>query len=128
MTTSEERVRRGEEVYLELTAGATKGPVGPEYDLVPGMRDWVTASLFGDVWGRPALEKKIRSIATMSALTVLGREPQLRGHINNALNLGWTKEEISELFFHLAFYGGLPISLNALRVAREVFQERGLIS
>lgn len=92
------------------------------------MGEWVTASLFGDVWGRPELDKKIRSIATMSALTVLGREPQLKGHINYALNLGWTKEEISELFFHLVFYGGLPASLNALGVAREVFKERGLIS
>ena len=128
MPTSEERVRLGEEVYLELTAGARKELVAPGMELVPGMKEWVMASLFGDVWARPALEKKIRSIASMSAEAVMGREPQLRVHINNALNLGWTKEEISELFFHLAFYGGLPISLNALRVAREVFQERGLIS
>ena len=128
MPTSEERVRLGEEVYLELTAGARKGLIAPGIELVPGMRDWVMASAFGDVWARPVLEKKIRSIATMSTLTVLGREVQLRSHINYALNLGWTKEEISELFFHLAFYGGLPVSLNALRIAREVFQERGLIS
>ncbi|MEE9198892.1 MAG: carboxymuconolactone decarboxylase family protein [Dehalococcoidia bacterium] len=128
MATDPDRIQHGEEVFQELSAGTRKARGLPEYELVPDMGDWVTASLFGDVWGRPMLEKKIRSIATMSALTVLGREAQLKSHINFALNLGWTKEEIAELFFHLAMYGGLPASLSALRVARGVFQERGLIS
>ncbi|MFQ5872435.1 MAG: carboxymuconolactone decarboxylase family protein [Dehalococcoidia bacterium] len=128
MATTRERIQRGEEVMKELSAGTRTAAALPEYELVPDMGEWVTASLFGDVWGRSQLDKKIRSIATMSALTVLGREPQLRSHINFALNLGWTKEEIAELFFHLAFYGGLPASLNALRVAREVFKQRGLIT
>ena len=128
MADSDERLARGMKVLEELTLGHPEEASGPEYDLVPGMEDWVTASLFGDVWGRPGLEMKMRSMATMSALTVLGRLPQLKGHVEWALNLGWTKDEISELFMHLALYGGLPASLNALAVAREVFQERGLIS
>ncbi|MFQ5933889.1 MAG: carboxymuconolactone decarboxylase family protein [Dehalococcoidia bacterium] len=127
MATTEERVQRGEEVMQELSAGARRAAGLPEYEIAPDMGKWVTASLFGDVWGRPDLPKKVRSIATMSTLTVMGREPQLRSHVNFALNLGWAKEEIAELFFHLALYGGLPASLNALRVAREVFQQRGLL-
>ena len=127
MSTTEERLQRGEEVMRELSAGTRKAAGLPEYEIAPDMGDWVTASLFGDVWGRPTLEKKIRSVATMSALTVLGRERQLKSHVNFALNLGWTKEEIAELFFHLAFYGGLPAALNALGVAQQVFEERGLL-
>ena len=128
MSTSDERFADGQKVLTELTVGHPEDASSPEYDLVPGMERYVTEALFGDIWGRPGLEKRIRSIATMSALTVLGREPQLKGHIEWALNLGWTKDEISELFMHLALYGGLPASLNGLAVAREVFQERGLIS
>ena len=126
MTTTQDRVQRGNGIIHQLSAGARRTDDLPEYELVPGMREWVTASLFGDVWGRPTLEKKVRSIATMSALSVLGRESRLKGPINNALNLGWTKEDISELFFHLSLYGGLPASINALGIAREVFRERGL--
>jgi len=123
----EERIKRGIEVLKKLSLSDTPAGKGSEYDLVPGMEDWVTASLFGDVWGRPVLDLKTRSIATMSALCVLGKMAQLKGHINWALNLGWTKEEIGELFLHLVFYRGLPASLNALGIAKEVFKERGLI-
>jgi 4-carboxymuconolactone decarboxylase len=56
----------------------------------------------------------------------LGQEPELRTHVGNALNLGWKKEEIAEVFMQLVFYGGGPNSLNALKVASEVFEERGL--
>ena len=64
----------------------------------------------------------------MTALTVTGKEPQLKGHIGYALNLGWTKEELGEMFMHLVFYAGLPSTLNALSVARTVFEERGLMT
>ena len=69
---------------------------------------------------------KTRSIATIAALCVLGQEPELRTHVGNALNLGWKKEEIAEVFMQLVFYGGGPNSLNALKVASEVFEERGI--
>ena len=127
MTEFEDRVNRGEVSYQELSLGGRTASGLPQYDLVPGMGDWVTASLFGEVWGRPGLPKKLRSIATMTALTVTGKEPQLKGHIGYALNLGWTKEELGEMFMHLVFYAGLPSTLNALSVARTVFEERGLM-
>ena len=127
MTTTQERAQRGEGIIHQLSAGTRRTDDLPEYELVPGMREWVTASLFCDVWERPTLEKRVRSIATMPALAVLGRGGRLKGPINNALNLGWTKEEIAELFFHLSLYGGLPASMNALGAAREVFRERDLL-
>jgi 4-carboxymuconolactone decarboxylase len=126
MPTSEERYAQGDAVIRSMNKGQPE-PSDGVYELVPGLYEFVVESCFGDVWGRSTLDKKTRSLATMSALAVLGREPQLKGHIDWALNNGWTKDEISELFFHLAFYGGLPASLNALRLAREVFEERGLI-
>ena len=83
-----ERIAKGNEVLAEVTLGNPEEASGAEYGLVSGMEEWVTASLFGDVWGRPGLEKKVRSMATMSALCVLGRLPQLKGHVAWALNLG----------------------------------------
>lgn len=78
--------------------------------------------LFGDVWERPGLSKRDRSLITMAALTVLYRTEQLRGHFRRALDNGVTKEEIGEMITHLAFYGGWPNAVNAAQVAREVFQ------
>ena len=127
MTEFQDRVNRGEASYQELSLGGRTAAGLPQYDLVPGMGDWVTASLFGEIWGRPGLPKKMRSVATMTALTVTGKEPQLKGHIGYALNLGWTKGELGELFMHLVFYAGLPSTLNALSVAGAVFEERGLM-
>ena len=119
------RVRRGQEVRLK----AVGGELTPRPDFVrmaDGLDEWIDSSLWGDIWGRPGLDMKTRSIATIAALCVLGQEPELRTHVGNALNLGWTKEEITEVFMHLVFYGGGPSSLNALRVASEVFHDREL--
>ena len=79
--------------------------------------------LFGEVWERPELSKRDRSLITVAALTVLYRTDQLRNHIRMALRNGVTKEEIGELIAHLAFYGGWPSSANAAKLAKEVFEE-----
>ncbi len=125
MATSEELYQRGVEIVGRFRggpAGATPG--SSSYDMIPGLRRLVTEWAFGGTWSRPALDIKHRSMATISALTVLGREPQLRNHIRNALNLGVTKEQVAEVILHVGFHGGVPASLNALRVAGEAFEER----
>ena len=119
------RVQKGQEVRLKAIGGKLT-PRSDYLQLVNGLNEWIDSSLWGDIWGRPGLDMKTRSIATIAALCVLGQEPELRNHIGNALNLGWEKEEIAEVFMQLIFYGGGPSSLNALRVASEVFQERGI--
>ncbi|MBI2871854.1 MAG: carboxymuconolactone decarboxylase family protein [Chloroflexi bacterium] len=124
MATSDERYQRGLQVRLKLSGG--KQPISPSGGLMPDLDRFATEACFGDVWARPGLEMKLRSLATISALTVLGREAQLKSHVGYALNLGWKKDELLELFMHLAFYGGLPASLAAMRAAGEVFKERGL--
>ena len=82
--------------------------------------------LFGDVWERPELSKRDRSMITVANLVALYRTDQLRGHIGRALDNGVTKEEIGEIILHTAFYAGVPVGANAVRGAKEVFDERGI--
>lgn len=78
-------------------------------------------NLFGDVWTRPGLVLRDRSLVTVAALTVLGREQELRMHLGGALRAGITREQIRELMMHLAHYGGWPVAVMGLRIAAEVF-------
>jgi 4-carboxymuconolactone decarboxylase len=77
--------------------------------------------LFADVWARPGLSPRDRSLITVGALIALNRPDQLRSHLGRGLNNGLTKDEISETLTHLAFYAGWPNAISAAGVAREVF-------
>ena len=82
--------------------------------------------LYGEIWERPQLSKRDRSMITMAALQALNRD-QLRGHIGRALDNGVTQEEISEIILQVTFYGeGWPTGVRASGMAAGVFQERGL--
>lgn len=85
-------------------------------------QDW----LFGDIWERPGLSKRERSIATIAVNTALYRTEQLRSHLNRGIDNGLTKEEIVEIITHVTFYSGWPTGVNGAQVAAEVFKERGL--
>src|SRR6476660_883238 len=78
--------------------------------------------LFGDVWERPGLSKRDRSLITVASLVALNRTEQLKGHLQRALDNGVTKDEISELITHLAFYGGWPVAMSGALVATEIFE------
>ena len=80
--------------------------------------------LYDDVWERPGLSKRDRSLITVAALTAMYRTDQLRGHIERALANGVTREEVGELITHLAFYAGWPAAMTAGRTAKKVFDER----
>ena len=80
-------------------------------------------NLFGDIWNRPGLELRERSLITVAALTVLARERELKVHLRGALNAGISREKINEIMIHLAHYGGWPVGVNGLRIAKEVFDE-----
>ena len=80
-------------------------------------------NLFGDIWSRPGLELRERSMITVAALIVLGREPELKFHLRGALNVGISREKIQEMILHLAHYAGWPVAVGASRVAQEVFAE-----
>lgn len=93
-------------------------------EIAPKFADLSAKVLFGDVWERPELSKRDRSMITVGVLTALYRTDQLRGHIRRALDNGVTKEEISEIITHVAFYGGWPTAANAVQVAKQVFDEQ----
>jgi 4-carboxymuconolactone decarboxylase len=86
----------------------------------------LTEFCFGDTWGREGshLDLKTRRLLTIAALTAMGRERQLRGHIGGALTQGITPEEITETLVHLIAYCGFPAGLTALEIANEVFKDR----
>ena len=79
--------------------------------------------LFGDVWARPELSQRDRSLVTVSALIAMNRPDQLRSHLARARDNGVTQDELIEAITHLAFYAGWPNAITAISVAKEVFQK-----
>src|SRR5438093_3205406 len=96
------------------------------YDVVPKLGELRDSVLFGDVWERPELSKRDRSLITVAMLTVMYRTEELRGHIARALDNGVTPDELREVILHATFYGGWPTGVNAGRVAGDVFGQRGI--
>lgn len=97
-------------------------------DISPDMAKFVVEYPYGDIWSRPGLDVKTRELITIASLTTLGfPKDQLKAHINNALNAGCTKDEIVEVMIQMSIYAGFPAALNALFVAKEVFNDKGLI-
>ncbi len=111
----------------EGVGGMTKEPSAAQKlmgDIDPKLAELTDNVLFGDVWERPELSKRDRSLITVAALIAMNRPEQLRSHIRLARKNGVTQEEIVEVITHLAFYAGWPNAVNAVAVAREVFQEK----
>jgi len=90
---------------------------------VPKLIDLTEKVVYGDVWERPGLSKRDRSLITCATLIALGREKQLVGHLQRALDNGLTKNELSEVITHLAFYAGWPAAMTAALVAKDVFEK-----
>lgn len=93
-------------------------------DIAPKLVELTDNVLFGDVWERPELSKRNRSLATVSALIALNRPDQLRSHLALARQNGVTQEELIETITHLAFYAGWPNAVTAISVAKEVFEKQ----
>ncbi|MDE0081090.1 MAG: carboxymuconolactone decarboxylase family protein [Gammaproteobacteria bacterium] len=117
----------GEGTEMAGASGETASPQGTvrTYAGSPYLEGIRNTVLYGDVWERPQLSKRDRSLITIAALQALYRD-QVRGHIARGLDNGLTQEEISEIILHVAFYAGWPTAVNASRAAGEVFRERGL--
>ena len=86
-------------------------------------QELVTEYCWGAVWGREGLPRKTRSMLNLAMIGILNRPHELRAHIRGAITNGVTKEEIREVFMQLAIYAGVPASVDAFRIAREVFAE-----
>jgi 4-carboxymuconolactone decarboxylase len=92
-------------------------------DFAPKLVELTDNVLFGDVWARPELSLRDRSLVTVSALIALNRPDQLRSHLARARDNGVTQDEVIEAITHLAFYAGWPNAMTAIAVAKEVFQK-----
>ncbi|HYS92149.1 MAG TPA: carboxymuconolactone decarboxylase family protein [Candidatus Acidoferrales bacterium] len=91
---------------------------------VPKLIDLSEKVLYGDVWERPGLSKRDRSLVTVAALVAMYRGDQLKGHLERALANGVTRDEIGEVITHLAFYSGWPTAMTAARIATKVFEAK----
>lgn len=86
------------------------------------MQEFITANAWGNVWQRPGLDLKTRSLVTVAMLTALGKQTELKGHVRGALNNGATPEEIREIMLHATVYCGFPAAIEAFRSATEVVE------
>ena len=93
-------------------------------DIAPKLAQLTDSVLFGDVWARPGLSQRDRSLVTVSALIAMNRPDQLRSHMARARANGVTQDELVEAITHLAFYAGWPSAVTAVGVAKDVFQQR----
>ncbi|RUN78319.1 carboxymuconolactone decarboxylase family protein [Sphingomonas sp. TF3] len=92
-------------------------------DVAPGLADLSDRVLFGEVWKRPGLPPRDRSLITVASLVALYRHNELSGHVALALANGVTREELSELVTHLAFYAGWPVANTAVPILRKAFAD-----
>jgi len=91
-------------------------------EFAPKLSELTQQVLLGDIWERPGLSKRDRSLITVATLVALNRTEQLRHHLTRALENGVTKDEIIELITHLAFYSGWPTAMSAILLAKEMFE------
>ena len=90
------------------------------------LQELATQYCWGDIWNRPGLERKTRSLLNLAFLTALNRPHELKLHVRGALTNAVTQDEIREVFMQAAIYCGLPAALDGMRVAQEVFKEEGV--
>ena len=87
------------------------------------MQELVTQYCWGDIWNRPGLDRRSRSLLNLAMLTALNRPHELKLHVRGALNNGLSRDEIKEVFLQAAIYCGVPAALDSFRVAKEVFRD-----
>ncbi|MBM3642967.1 MAG: 4-carboxymuconolactone decarboxylase [Alphaproteobacteria bacterium] len=109
-----------------LGAGYVDNSMASADDFMMAFQEITTEYCWGYVWTRPGLSRKTRSMLNLAMLAALNRGPELKLHINGALNNGLSKDEIKEIFLQVGIYAGIPACLDAFKTARDVFKERGV--
>jgi len=102
----------GEDFVARAFGGAT--------EFTAPIQQYITRNAWGDVWQRPGLDLKTRSLITVAMLIALGKQHELKGHVRGALNNGATPQELQEVLLHASIYCGLPTAVEAFRTAAEV--------
>ncbi|MFD9461699.1 carboxymuconolactone decarboxylase family protein [Streptomyces sp. NPDC060027] len=125
-TTREERFEHGLKILERVDGEAGRRVVDALGDVNQELGHQIVAWAFGDIYDRPGLAPRDRQLVTLGMLTALGGcETQLEVHVNAALNVGLSSEQIVEALLHSAVYCGIPKAMNATLVAKKVFGERG---
>lgn len=122
---NESRLERGKRALAEIDGEAGHKVVAALADIAPDFATYLFEFPFGDIYSRPGLSLRDREIATVAALAAMGTAtPQLKVHIEAALNVGLSQEEITEILMQMTVYAGFPAALNGLFAAKEVFSSR----
>lgn len=115
----------GLEQLTKIDGEAGQNVIDSLQDICPDLARYTIEYPFGDIYTRPALDLKSREIATVAALTALGHcQPQLKVHLNAALNVGCTEDEIKEIILQMSVYAGFPAALNGMFAFKDVLTER----
>lgn len=118
----ETRLERGKRALAEIDGEAGHHVIAALADIAPDFATYLFEFPFGDIYSRPGLTLRDREIATVAALASMGTAlPQLKVHIEAALNVGLSRTEITEILMQMAVYAGFPAALNGLFAAKEVF-------
>ena len=90
------------------------------------MQELTTQYCWGEIWGRPGLDRRTRSLINLAMISALNRPHEVKAHVKGALNNGLTKDDIKEVFLQVAIYCGVPAGVDSFRAAQEVFKELGI--
>lgn len=121
----ESRLERGKRALAEIDGETGQKVVAALAGIAPDFATYLIEFPFGDIYSRPGLGPRDREIATIAALAAMGNAaPQLKVHIEAGLNVGLTRDEITEILMQMAVYAGFPAALNGLFAAKEVFAAR----
>jgi 4-carboxymuconolactone decarboxylase len=90
------------------------------------LQELVSTYCWGEIWGRPGLDRKTRSMLNLAMISALNRPHEIKAHVKGAINNGLTKADIQEVFLQVAIYCGVPAAVDSFRLAREVFAEMGI--
>jgi 4-carboxymuconolactone decarboxylase len=121
---SDERFEKGLKIRREVMGDAfVDRALAQMDDFSREFQQLVTSVAWGDVWGRPGLDRKTRSLLNLGMLVALNRGQEFKGHVRGALNNGVTEDEIKEVLLQCAVYCGMPAAVEAFRNAREVLEQ-----
>jgi 4-carboxymuconolactone decarboxylase len=121
---TDERFDKGLRVRREVMGDAfVDRALASMDDFSREFQQMVTGFAWGEIWTRPGLDRKTRSLLNLAMLTALGRGTEFKGHVRGALNNGCSRDEIKEVLLQAAAYCGMPAGVEGFRLAREVFAE-----
>jgi 4-carboxymuconolactone decarboxylase len=124
---TDEIYERGLKIRREVVGAAyVDKSLAEADDFTRPLQELVTKYCWGEVWSRPGLERRERSLINLAMIAALNRPHELKLHVRGALRNGLTREQISEVFLQAAIYCGVPAALDAVRLAKEVFAEPDL--